>query len=99
MGLIITTEINTNGGSTSTGYLNISNFKVTKDSDTLVFLKLYLSKSARDADARDTVSSQVILKRFGVSQEDFDTENVYNSLYTRLRTILEEDSFTVEDDI
>ena len=99
MGLIITNEINTDGGSTSTGYLNISSFKVTKDSDTPVFLNLYLNKEARDTDPRDTVSSQVIIKRFGISSEYFDTSNVYTSLYSRLRTILEEAGFTVTDDI
>jgi hypothetical protein len=99
MGLIITNEINTDGGSTSTSYLNISSFKVDKDSDTRVFLNLYLSKEAKDANPRDTVSSQVIIKRFGISPEDFDTSNVYTSLYSRLRTILEEAGFTVEDDI
>jgi hypothetical protein len=99
MGLIITNEINTDGGSTSTGYLNISSFKVTKDSDTPVFLNLYLSKSARDANTKDTVSSQVIIKRFGISPDDLDTSNVYTSIYTKLRTILEEAGFTVEDDI
>lgn len=99
MGLIITTEINTSGGSTSAGYLNISNFKVIKDSDTRVSLNLYLNKEARDIDPNDTVVSQAIIKRFGVAQEDLDTANIYISIYTKLRLILEEAGFTVEDDI
>lgn len=99
MGLIITTEINTDGGLTSTSYLNISSFNMVKDSDTRVFLNLYLSKEARDANPKATVSSQVIIKRFGIAPGDFDTSNVYTSLYAKLRLILEEAGFTVEDDI
>lgn len=99
MGLIITSEINTDSGTTSNAYVNLSRFDVMKDTGANAFVNLYLNKEARDIDAGNTCSSKVIVKRFGINAEELDSSAIYNSLYARLRFILEEVGFIVEDDI
>jgi hypothetical protein len=99
MGLIITNNINTDSGSTSESYINISKFEVTKDGDTQVFLNLYLNKIARDANSLDTVTSRAVIRRFGISQVDLDVSNIYVSLYAKLKTKLEDAGLTVIDEI
>lgn len=99
MGLIITTEINTDGGSTSSAYLNILNFDFTKNLGARVMIRLYLNKAAREANELDTVSSKVIAQRFGVGAEELNPESMYSSIYAKIRLTLEAAGFTVEDDI
>jgi hypothetical protein len=62
-------------------------------------VNLYLNKEAREANSKDTVSSKIIVKRFGLGSEELDSAAIYTSLYAKLRLILEEAGFTVEDDI
>jgi hypothetical protein len=99
MGLIITSEINTDGGSTQSAYINISKFDLTKGGDTRAHVNLYLNKEAREANDKDTVSCRTIVKRFGVVTEELDPAAIYTGIYSKLRLILEEAGFTVEDDI
>jgi hypothetical protein len=99
MGLTLTTEINTDGGVTSTAYINILKFDIAKESGARVFVNLYLNQAARDANSQDTVSSKIILRRFGVSSEDLDLPNIYASLYAKLKTKLEDSGLTVIDEI
>jgi len=99
MGLIITTEINTNGGSTAAAYLNITQFDFTKNRGARVITKLYLNKTARDTDELDIVLSKSIAQRFGVGAEELNSETMYQSMYAKIRLTLEGAGFTVEDDI
>jgi hypothetical protein len=99
MGLIITSTIDTDAGSTSTAYINILKFDIAKESGARVFVNLYLSQAARDANSQDTISSRSILRRFGVSSEDLDLSNIYASLYAKLKTKLEDSGLTVIDEI
>ena len=99
MGLIITSEINTDSGITSEAYLNISKFEVFKDGGAKASFKLYLNKTTRDNDPSDTASSKIIFTKFKVMSEDLDISAIYPSLYSRLKSLLELDGLTVEDDI
>ena len=99
MGLIITTEINTNGGSTTAAYLNITKFDFTKNLGARVITNLYLNKTARDIDALDIVLSKQIAQRFGVGAEELNSDTMYSSMYAKIRLTLETAGFTVEDDI
>lgn len=99
MGLIIISEINTDSGTTSNAYVNLSRFDVIKGIGANIFVNLFLNKETRDLNSRNTCSSKVIPKRFGITAEELDSSAIYNSLYARLRLILEESGFIVEDDI
>lgn len=99
MALIITTNINTDGGPTSTAYINISKFEFSKETGSSAYVNLYLNKEARGATPNDLVYSKSIPKRFGASIESIDTSTIYSSLYARLKTLLEDSGFTVVDDI
>lgn len=99
MGLIITTEINTDGGSTSTAYLNITKFDFIKGRGSRVTTNLYLNKEAREANEQDTISSKVIAQRFGVGLDELNPASLYSSIYANIRLTLETAGFTVEDDI
>lgn len=99
MGLIITSEINTDSGVTSEAYVNISKFEVFKDGGAKASFKLYLNKTVRDTDPSDTSSSKIIFTKFKVMNEDLDISTIYPSIYTRLKTLLESEGLTVTDDI
>ena len=99
MGLIITTEINTDGGSTTSAYLNIIKFDFTKNLGVRAMTQLYLTKASREADDRDTVLSKAIAQRFGVGADDLNPEAMYQSMYAKIRLTLEASGFTVNDDI
>ena len=99
MGLIITSEINTDSGVTSEAYVNISKFEVFKDGGARVSFKLYLNKTVRDTNPSDTSSSKIIFTKFKVMNEDLDISAIYPSIYTRLKTLLESEGLTVTDDI
>jgi hypothetical protein len=99
MGLIITSEINTDSGITSEAYINISKFEVFKEGGAKASFKLYLNKTIRDTDPSDTVSSKAIFTKFKVMNEDLDISAIYPSIYARLKTLLESDGLTVTDDI
>jgi hypothetical protein len=99
MGLIITSEINTDGGSTQSAYINISKFDFIKNRGARVSTNLYLNKEARDANELDTISSKTIAQRFGVDREELISDSLYSSIYAKIRLTLEQAGLTVEDDI
>jgi hypothetical protein len=100
MGLIIKTEINTDGGSISNSYMNISKFEVDSESEARVYLNLYENKAIREEDPiKNLIFSKSVVRRFGLSKEELDKTDVYNSMYTRLKSILEESNLEVEDDL
>lgn len=99
MGLIITTEINTDSGSTSNAYINLAKFNVIKGGGVRAFVNLYLNKEVRDINDKDTALSKDVTNRFGIGSEELDSSDIYSSLYAKLKSILEEAGLTVEDDI
>jgi hypothetical protein len=99
MGLIITTEITTDSGTTSSAYINVDRIDISKERDTKVFLNLYLSKQAREDNYKETALSKSVIKMFKIKPDELDLSAIYSDVYMKLKAILEESGLTVEDDI
>lgn len=107
MGLIITSEIFSDGGNTSEAYVNIRKYNLIKDTGLGTTLNLYLNKESRENDPSDTVESKSVPNSFGISADaespsDFillNDETIYKFTYGKLKEYLESKGLTVEDDL
>jgi hypothetical protein len=101
MGLKITSEIYTDGGTTSDAYVNIETVKVSKSGTINAFLNLYLNEEARLADPTKTVTSQQVYSRVGKTDDSAFTltGNVYEVAYALTKEKLEAFGLTVIDSI
>ena len=110
MGLTITSEINTDAGTTTSAYLNITecvyrkNNGYTGDGSLDITTNLYLDEAARISEPSIVVSSAGIYKYFGYTggSPDVltglkDTDNLFEFAYSQIKETLENLGFTVED--
>ena len=100
MGLIITSEIQTNMGAVSDAYLNINRYSMRKGSSADIWISTYLNKESRDESELNKVDSYQVYSRLGISElAGLETESIYQFAYSKLKEKLEEKGLTVIDDI
>lgn len=106
MALIITSEIATNGGVTSQGYLNIQKLSLSKDIAVDIWVNLYLSESTRLDYPEKKVISMQVPKRFGIANEGspdalslLGSETIYKFAYSEIKHVLESRGLVVEDSL
>lgn len=101
MGLKITSEIYTDGGTTSDAYVNIEAVKVSKSGTINAFLNLYLNEEARLADPTKTVTSQQVYSRVGKVEDPSIavSGNAYEVAYAIAKEKLKAFGLTVIDSI
>ena len=100
MGLIITSEIQTNMGAVSDAYLNITKYVISKSGSADIWISAYPSKESRDENENITLDSYQVFRRLGISElAGLETESIYKFAYSKLKEKLEEKGLTVIDDI
>jgi hypothetical protein len=106
MGLKISTEIATSGGITSAAYLNIEKLAFSKNRACDVWVNLYLNEESRESNSNSTVLSQMIPRRFGISNQGspsvtslFSSETLYEVSYEEIKSVLESKGLVVVDSL
>lgn len=95
MGVKITTPMETDKGSSSSVYVNVKEFHVTKGLRGNIVIGVYKDKASRDADENDTVKTFKLKPSYQVTMDDFNFSP--GKMYTKLKEALAADSLLNED--
>ncbi len=102
MGLIITDEIYTNAGLTTTLYININRINIVKNSAIFSEVNVYLNKEARELSEGDIINTRQVAPSiyFNYSEisEQLKSSTIHEILYSKLKESLESQGHTVIDD-
>jgi len=99
MALKITTQLQTSKGITTEAYLNIDDFRITKDGKSKSQVRWYQSQAERDANIKDTVQVPVnhnIREVYSIQLVDIDSTIV--AAYSAIATLLKAEGHTVQSD-